>query len=56
MKLEVRSSKRIVEIPSEIFNKMTSDQQRSYRILDRKDSEISSEQIVTNEVVKNKKK
>jgi hypothetical protein len=56
MKLEVRSSKRIVEMHSDVFNKLSDDQKRSYVVLDKKDSAIASEQIVVNEVKNGKKK
>lgn len=56
MRLVVRSSGKTVEIPSETFNKLSKDQQRSYMIIDRKDTDIPSEQVVVNEVVNDKKK
>jgi hypothetical protein len=55
MKLIVKSSGRTVEMHSDVFNKLSPDQKRSYQVVDKKDTEIQSEQIVVNEV-KTKKK
>lgn len=56
MKLVVKSSGRVVEMHSSVYNKLSDDQKRSYQVVDKKDTEIASEQIVTNEVSKSKKK
>jgi len=55
MKLRVNSSKRIVELHSELFNKLSDDQKRSYTVLSKKDIITTKEQIVTNEVVNEEK-
>lgn len=50
MRVLVKSSKRVVELHSDVYNKLSPDQKLSYQVLDKKDSEVRSEQIVTNEV------
>ncbi len=56
MRLLVKSSKRVVEMHSSIYNKLSDDQKRAYQVLDRKDTEVPAEQIVVNEIGKAKKK
>lgn len=54
MKLRVNSSKRIIELHSDFYNKLSDDQKRSYTVLSKRDLDLPKEQIVTNEVVEEK--